>query len=176
MAAEKRARRRADYLKYVGHLAQKDGKPANLPEGEVIVGKALETALNDHATLTKTLFTPINGVLPATVIEEQKLLALGAADRRILDILHHRAALTSITKQGTFTGIFSVPAYVSASHVVEFALRSPVAAEELYDTVRYDTPVMRVTSVRKWLAAEQQSEAKVASHAAEFLERRVARA
>ena len=58
------------YSIYQAHLAQKDGKPANLPLNELIVGKALETALTDYATLEKGLFTPVNGVLPASIIED----------------------------------------------------------------------------------------------------------
>lgn len=147
------------YSKYIARLAQKDGKPANLPEGEVIVGQALATALTDHAALEKALFTPVNGVLPATVIEEQKAMADSAATRRILYIHHHKAALTSITRQGTFTGIFGVPAHVSASHVVEYALQTPDGREDKFDMVRYDTPVMRVTGVRKWLAGQAPAKA-----------------
>jgi len=140
------------YAIYVARLAAKEGKPDALPERERIVGQALATVMANHSALVSGLFVPVNGVLPATVIEEEKALAEASPDKSILYLQSHEAAMTSITKKGFLTGIIGVPAYVSASSVFSYTFldgRGP-----RFGSVSYQTPVMRVTGVAKWVGSQ----------------------
>lgn len=137
------------YAIYLAHLSAKGDKPETLPEAERIAGQALAMVMTNHTALVSGLFVPVNGVLPATVIEEEKALAEASPDKNILYVQSHEAAMTSITKKGFLTGIIGIPAYVSASSVVSYTLLE--GNQTRFGSVSYHTPVMRVTGVAKWV-------------------------
>jgi hypothetical protein len=137
------------YQKYVSDLTAKGGKAEDLPSDERIVGAALATVIGDYATLIDGLFTPAEGVLPATVVEDERALATASAGQRILYVQGQEAGLTSITKKGFLTGLGgSVPAYVSASINASYAFIGGEAPK--FGSISYQTPIMRVTSVTGW--------------------------
>lgn len=136
------------YAIYLSRLQAKEGKVENLTEPERIAGQAVATVVGDYSSLVSGLFVPVNGVLPATVIQEEKALADKAPDQSLLFVTAHEAAMTSITKKGFLTGIIGIPAYVSASSIASYTLLDRGGAQ--FGSISYQTPVMRVTDVAKW--------------------------
>ncbi|MEO5809968.1 MAG: hypothetical protein ABIR51_07925 [Sphingomicrobium sp.] len=135
------------YGTYMTHLAKKDGKIADLPEGEIAVGQALGTVLGDYDAMQKALYTPVEGVLLATIVEEQAELVEGPKPH-ILYIAQREAGLTSMEKKGFFTGLGgSIPAFVSAASVIDYALVG--GPTPIFGSVRSQTPLMRISDVSR---------------------------
>lgn len=136
------------YEKYLSDLTAKGGKMEELPEDERIIGAALAIVINDYATLVDGLFTPVEGVLPATVLEQEKALATATGGEKVLFVQGQEAGLTSITKKGFLTGIGNVPAWVSASSNASYVFVGDATPK--FGSVSYQTPVLRVTKVQEW--------------------------
>lgn len=143
---------------YLARLQAKEGKVENLTEAERIAGQAVATVVGDFSSLVSGLFIPVSGVLPATVIEEEKALADKAPNQAMLFITAHEAAMTSITKKGFLTGIIGIPAYVSASSVASYTLLD--SGGPRFGSISYQTPVMRVTDVASWANNQERGSSR----------------
>jgi hypothetical protein len=140
------------YREYLDLLKSKGGKPENLKEEQRLAGVSLATALSDYETLRKTLYTPLAGILPAHVIDEQEALFREGAKRPILYIHQQKAALTTTTKKGLLTGINGIPAFISGSMVVDYSIAGETPAS---GAVTVSSPTMRITGVRAWLQGSE---------------------
>jgi hypothetical protein len=149
-----RATAAAYQARYLAHLAKVDGKTSGLTPAELLVGASLNGALDDFKALYKDLYTPVGGVLPAAVIQEQKAIADAQDVGAVIYIQAHKASLTSLTKQGAFTGIIGMPAYVSAVSTVDYAFRD--VSKHQFGNATYVTPLMKLTGVRAWLKPKAQ--------------------
>ncbi len=97
-------------------------KIEELPAAVALAGKHLEVAIADYETLQRTLFTAVEGVLPATVIERQAKL-VDNPNRPIVYIRNHKAALTTLTRKGFLTTLgSSVPVYVNGAAEMDYLL------------------------------------------------------
>jgi hypothetical protein len=144
---------------YLARLKAKGDKPEDLPERERVAGQALATVINDYSTLVDGLFKPVEGVLPATVVEQEKMLADAAenGNQGVLYVDSHEAALTSITRKGFLTGLGrQIPAYVSASGVASYTFARG-KDDVKFGGVSYQTPVMRLMDVAAWVPAAPTS-------------------
>lgn len=139
---------RRSYDAYLEALRAVEGKPERLTANQRIAAANLTSALAEYDTLHRALYTPVNGILPATQLDEQAALFNERDRRPILYIYSNEASLTTTTRQGMLSGIGGVPAYVSASSVIDygFAGDSPQTGR-----IITSTPVMRITAVRGWL-------------------------
>jgi hypothetical protein len=150
-------------------LAAPDGVPANISPNWRVAGTNLATVLADHDALRASLYTPVNGVLPASMIGEQAALHAARDERPILYIYNHDAAMMTTTRQGMLSGIRGVPAFVSASASVDYAFAGAMPER---GSVTVSTPVVRITAVRELAARpvragdlEQYCEARAAQNA-----------
>lgn len=134
------------YMTHVKELAEKDKKPS---KDQATVGASLATALADYDTLRRTLFTPVAGILPAHVVDQQAMLAEQAGSRPIIYIHHQKAALTTTTKKGLLTGIRGIPASVSGSLVVDYSFAGDAPQSGAFTV---STPTKRITDIHSWLA------------------------
>jgi hypothetical protein len=139
---------RRSYDAYLEALRAAQGKPENLTANQRIAAANLTSALAEYDTLHRALYTPVNGMLPATQLDEQVALFNERDRRPILYIYSNEASLTTTTRQGILSGIGGVPAYVSASSVIDYGFAGDTPRTGRIIT---STPVMRLTAVRAWL-------------------------
>lgn len=138
------------YLKALKAATDRGGKPE---KERTIAGTSLGTALADYDSLRKALLTPVAGILPAHVVDQQALLAESRDTRPIIYIHHQKAALTTTTKKGLLTGIAGIPAFVSGSLVVDFSFAGDQPGA---GSLTVSSPTMRITAVRPWLEGLEQ--------------------
>ena len=145
---------------YLARLKTAGDKPEQLPETVRVAGAALATVITNYSTLIDGLFTPTDaGVLPATLVEQEKTLADAAetGNQSVLYVDTHEAALTSITKKGFLTGIGGgIPAWLAASGTISYTLARGKDDTE-FGAVDYHTPVTRLDRVASWSPAAPSS-------------------
>lgn len=97
-------------------------KPDNIPPAVAQAGRSLETVLTDYDSARKALYTPVNGVLPANLIDREAEMA-NNRDRPIVFVNRHAAALTTTTSKNFFTSLSpKVPVFVSAAAEIDYVL------------------------------------------------------
>jgi hypothetical protein len=109
------------YGEYLQKISAID-KAENIPPAVAVAGKSLETALSDYDAASKSLYTPVSGLLPATLLDREGDIARDP-NRPIVYVRRHAAALTTTTSKNFFTSLSSkVPIFVSASAEVAFVV------------------------------------------------------
>lgn len=90
-------------------------KPTDADKAKTLALKSLGSAADGCEKLKATLLTDLNGLALATVIKEQRSIALGDyATRPLFYVVAQDAALTTITKKNLLTGLRSTPATLTA--------------------------------------------------------------
>lgn len=118
------------------------GKADNLNPALAAAGTDLRTAMSDFKALSEKLFTPVNGVIPASEIQRQKSLFDHSASKPILYIRTYKAAVTTITEKGFLIGRKSTPATMKGAATIDYAL---LTAASTADGVPSVTPRLAST-------------------------------
>ncbi|MEA3004225.1 MAG: hypothetical protein QOH81_3013 [Sphingomonadales bacterium] len=120
-------------------------KPDELNPAVALAGKHLEVAVGDFETLQRTLYTSVAGVLPATLVERQAIVAENRG-RPLIYVSNYKAALTSMTRKGFLTTLGrNVPIFLNASAELDYILMAgPVMTP---GTIICVTPRTRITDI-----------------------------
>jgi hypothetical protein len=107
---------------YMPLFLKANGKTGDMDGGIAAAGKNLETVLSDYDSARKAMFTPVAGVLPAAVITREATMRGDIAQRPILYIRSHRAAVTTDIRKGFFVGWFKPPVHLTVAAVVDYVI------------------------------------------------------
>lgn len=109
---------RDGYLAMVAAL-KKDEKPGGACEA---AGRLLAGAVSDYEALVVAAYTPVDGVLPLTMMERERALLDRKPPQPVLYIRDHGASLTSITRKGFLHSFGGPPITLAAAATVDYML------------------------------------------------------